>query len=178
MSHYLLCLVLFVASAVWEQAVSAEATRPFPSMEVYFSPNGGCTDAVVKNLNAAKISVLVQAYWFTSPPIAKALAQAHKRGVKVEVILDRSRTELNDTQAAFFIEEGVPTLIDDKHTTAHSKVIIIDGQIVVTGSFNFTEEAEEENAENLLVVCDKALADKYTANWKAHADHSGRYGKQ
>jgi len=58
---------------------------------VYFSPHGGCTDAIVKELDAAKESVLVQAYEFTSAPIAKALMEAHKRGVKVQVILDKGQ---------------------------------------------------------------------------------------
>ena len=117
-------------------------------------------------------------YWFTSPSIAKALVEVHKRGVKVEVILDRSRTEMENEQAEFIVQNGVPTFIDDKHTTAHNKLIIIDGNVAITGSFNFTDQSENENAENLLVIRDKGIADKFTANWKAHAEHSGRYGKQ
>jgi phosphatidylserine/phosphatidylglycerophosphate/cardiolipin synthase-like enzyme len=53
--------------------------------------------------------------------------------------------------------------------------MILDGQTVITGSFNFTKSAEEKNAENLLVIRDKILADQYTANWKLHADHSEEY---
>src|ERR1700712_2388365 len=61
---------------------------------VYFSPKGGCTQVVVENLAKARTNVLVQAYSFTSAPIAKALVDAARRGVKVQVILDKSnRTE-------------------------------------------------------------------------------------
>ena len=56
-----------------------------------------------------------------------------------------------------------------------NKDIIIDGETVITGSFNFTKQAEEKNAENLLVIRDKALAEKYVENWKAHAEHSESY---
>ena len=71
-------------------AVSATAA----DIQVFFSPKGGCTEAVVANLNKATNTVLVQAYSFTSAPIAKALVDAEKRGVKVQVILDKSqRTE-------------------------------------------------------------------------------------
>jgi phosphatidylserine/phosphatidylglycerophosphate/cardiolipin synthase-like enzyme len=59
--------------------------------QVYFSPHGGCTEAIVKEIDEAKTEVLVQAYSFTSTPIAKALLNAHKRGVKVEAILDKSQ---------------------------------------------------------------------------------------
>jgi phosphatidylserine/phosphatidylglycerophosphate/cardiolipin synthase-like enzyme len=55
--------------------------------QVYFSPNGGCTQAIVKEITGAKSEILVQAYSFTSAPIAKALVSAHKRGVKVEAML-------------------------------------------------------------------------------------------
>jgi len=58
---------------------------------VYLSPRGGATQAVVDGLNAAKQTALVQAYTFTSAPIAKALVEARKRGVEVKVILDRKR---------------------------------------------------------------------------------------
>src|SRR5258706_16170197 len=70
------------------------AGKGAPTWQVYFSPKGGCTEAVVKALGQAKVSVLVQAYSFTSAPIAKALVEAAKRGVKVDVLLDKSqRTE-------------------------------------------------------------------------------------
>ena len=62
--------------------------------------------------------------------------------------------------------------IDAQHAMAHNKVMVITGQVVVAGSFNFTKNAEENNAENLLVIRDAALAEKYAANWKAHAEHS------
>jgi phosphatidylserine/phosphatidylglycerophosphate/cardiolipin synthase-like enzyme len=53
--------------------------------------------------------------------------------------------------------------------------MVIGGTTVLTGSFNFTNAAEEHNAENLLVIQDPALAEKYAANWKVHADHSEMY---
>jgi len=53
--------------------------------------------------------------------------------------------------------------------------MVIDGETVITGSFNFTTAAERQNAENLLVIRDKALAARYAENWQAHAAHSARY---
>jgi phosphatidylserine/phosphatidylglycerophosphate/cardiolipin synthase-like enzyme len=172
----ILCVAIALAPA---PAAAADSPRqPAPQIDVFFSPKGGCMDAILREIKAAKSTVLVQAYWFTSSQIAKGLAEAHKRGVKVEVILDLSRAEIDNGQADYLVEHGVPTAIDDKHVTAHNKVIIIDGQVVITGSFNFTEQSETGNAENLLVVRDKGVAEKFTANWKVHRGHSGRYGKQ
>jgi phosphatidylserine/phosphatidylglycerophosphate/cardiolipin synthase-like enzyme len=146
-----------------------------PSWSVYFSPHGGCTEAIVKELGQAKTSVLVQAYHFTSAPIAKALLDAHKRGVKVEVILDRSQRSEKYSPATFLSNQRIPVRIDGTHKIAHNKIIVIDGEPVLTGSFNFTKQAEEKNAENLLVIRDRKLAELYTKNWKEHEGHSEGY---
>jgi phosphatidylserine/phosphatidylglycerophosphate/cardiolipin synthase-like enzyme len=143
--------------------------------EVYFSPHGGCTDAIIRELNKAKNTILVQAYTFTSAPIAKALLDAHKREVKVEVILDKSQRTQKYSSATFLFNAGIPVKIDAQHAIAHNKVMIIDGETVITGSFNSTKAAEENNAENLLVTHDKKLAERYTKNWQGHARHSEVY---
>ena len=146
-----------------------------PPIQVYFSPNGGCTDAIVKEINNSKTEILVQAYSFTSAPIAKALLEAHKRGVKVEAILDKSQRKQNYSSATFLANARIPTFIDDVHAIAHNKIIIIDGATVITGSFNFTKAAEEKNAENLLIIKSPELANLYTENWKYHREHSEPY---
>jgi len=155
--------------------VPQPAPAKLPPIEIHFSPRGGCTDAVVKEIDAAKASILVQAYSFTSARIAKALVDAHKRGVKVQMILDKSNRTQNYSAADFVLHAGIPTLIDAKHAIAHNKIMILDGEVVITGSFNFTKAAEESNAENLLVIRDKAIAEQYTANWNEHSQHSDKY---
>jgi phosphatidylserine/phosphatidylglycerophosphate/cardiolipin synthase-like enzyme len=147
-----------------------------PTVAAFFSPNGGCTEAIVDQINEAQRQVLVQAYSFTSAPIAKALVDAHKRGVDVQVILDKSQKSERYTSATFLANEGVPTYIDAAHKIAHNKVMIIDGRTVITGSFNFTKSAEEGNAENLLIISNAPkLAARYTDNWKVHLGHSDPY---
>jgi len=143
--------------------------------QIYFSPHGGCTEAIIRELNKAQSTILVQAYSFTSAPIAKALLNAHKRGVKVEVILDKSQRTQKYSSATFLFNAGIPVKIDAKHAIAHNKIMIIDGETVVTGSFNFTKAAEENNAENLLIIRDKKLAERYIKNWREHAQHSEVY---
>jgi phosphatidylserine/phosphatidylglycerophosphate/cardiolipin synthase-like enzyme len=69
------------------------ATTMPSEVAVCFTPGGNCTDVIVNALGEAKRMVLVQAYSFTSAPIAKALLDAHKRGVQVQVILDKVRHE-------------------------------------------------------------------------------------
>lgn len=117
----------------------------------------------------------MQAYSFTSVPIAEALLDAHKKGVKVEAILDKSQRTEKYSSADFLANSRIPTRIDSAHAIAHNKVMILDEETVITGSFNFTKAAEEKNAENLLIIKDKGLAQKYLENWKRHESHSEVY---
>ncbi|RJR44323.1 MAG: phospholipase D family protein [Deltaproteobacteria bacterium] len=144
-------------------------------VKIYFSPNGGCTEAIVSELNKAKGEVLVQAYSFTSMPIAKALVEVHNRGVHTEIILDKSQRREKYSAADFTAHLGIPTYIDTVHAIAHNKVIIIDKETVITGSFNFTRAAEEKNAENLLIIKSNDLANPYVVNWENHKRHSEKY---
>jgi phosphatidylserine/phosphatidylglycerophosphate/cardiolipin synthase-like enzyme len=143
--------------------------------QVYFSPNGGCTNAIVQEIGGARQEILVQAYSFTSVPSAKALVDAFKRAVKVTAILDKSQRSERYTSAAFLANARIPTFIDDAHAIAHNKIMIIDQAIVVTGSFNFTKAAEQKNAENLLTLKSKDLAKLYMQNWQVHREHSEPY---
>lgn len=156
-------------------ASSLQAKPSTTKEEVFFSPKGGCTQAVVDALGQAKQSVLVQAYSFTSYPIAKALIDAQKRGVKVEAIIDAKQIHEKKVKIGLLAKGGVTVYLDGAHAIAHNKVMVIDGKTVITGSFNFSAAAEEKNAENLLILEDPALAAEYTSNWKAHQKHSERY---
>lgn len=144
-------------------------------IQILFSPNGGCTKAIVNEIDQAKTEILIQAYSFTSVPIATALVGAHKRGLNVQAILDKSQRSEKYTSATFLTNTGVPTYIDTKHAIAHNKIIIIDKATVITGSFNFTKAAEEKNAENLLIIKSKDMAKLYIDNWQNHRGHSKEY---
>jgi phosphatidylserine/phosphatidylglycerophosphate/cardiolipin synthase-like enzyme len=169
---YLLTFILLLTFAI---PANADNTFHNISGTVYFSPSGGCTEAIVNEINSAKSEIYVEAYSFTSAPIAKALVNAHKKGVQVEVILDRSQKGKRYTTATFLANAGIPTYIDPVHAIAHNKVMVIDKETVITGSFNFTKAAEEKNAENLLILKSKELASLYLSNWFKHKSHSDSY---
>lgn len=140
--------------------------------EVCFTPGEDCTERIVQEVAKARHEVLVQAYYFTSAPIAEALLRAHQRGVRVRVILDRSQRTQKYSSADFLLNAGIETLIDAEHAIAHNKIMVIDGVTVLTGSFNFTKAAQERNAENLLIIRDPELAKRYLTNWESHKSHS------
>jgi len=145
-------------------------------IQVCFTPEYGslptCTQRIVDAIGSAKANILVQAYSFTSAPIAKALVLAQRRGVSVKVLLDQRANTGQYSEATFLEHMSVPVSIDSEHATAHNKVIVIDDTTVITGSFNFTKAAEERNAENLLIIHDPVVAEQYIKNWKVHAGHS------
>lgn len=151
------------------------AVREATTTEVFFSPHGGAAAAIIRELGKAQKSIYVQAYSFTSAPIASALVEAHKRGVNVNIILDKSQRSERYSSADFVAHAGISTAIDSKHSIAHNKVIIVDDGVVLTGSFNFSKAAEESNAENLLVLRDVQIVQQYLNNWKLHQVHSEPY---
>lgn len=170
-------LLFFLCAALWAGAFpssprAADLLLDRTPVKVFFSPNGGCTEAIVDQIDRARSTILVQAYGFTSTPIAKALLKAHRRGVRVEAVLDKSQQTRRYSSAAFLANAGITTFIDDEHAIAHNKVMIIDDRIVISGSFNFTKAAEERNAENLFIVRSEELARLYVQNWREHRAHS------
>lgn len=159
-------LAFLLATPAWSES---------SKWQVCFTPGGECTDVIVREIGGAKRTLLVQAYSFTSAPIAKALVHAKKRGVDVRVILDKSqRTEVYSA-ADFLANSGIPTWIDSCCAIAHNKIIVIDGETVITGSFNFTKAAQARNAENVLVIRDRSLAAQYAENWQKHLASSEQY---
>lgn len=169
----LLSIVLLAATSVLPACDFTP--RPLPPIETYFSPKGGVTDAVVAEIGRSQQTIFVQAYSFTSRPIAEALLRANQRGVVVHVILDRSQRTEKYSSADFLVNSGMPVLIDARHAIAHNKIMVLDGEVVITGSFNFTNQAERENAENLLIIRDREIAARYLENWHDHEAHAEPY---
>ena len=150
-----------------------QQTTPFSTNEtaihVRFSPRGQCTQLVEETIAQAQERVWVQAYGFTSLPIADALIAAHQRGVEVKILVDRSQLKSRYSQVRHVMKQGIAVAVDKVSGIAHNKVMIVDDAYVLTGSFNWTNAAEERNAENLLLIRDVKLNGIYTAEWKKRA---------
>jgi phosphatidylserine/phosphatidylglycerophosphate/cardiolipin synthase-like enzyme len=170
-----LAAVIGSVAPAWHTQGAGPAVAADALWEVCFTPGGNCAEAIVRAIAESRRSVYVQAYSFTSKPIARALAAAHERGVRVEVILDQSSLREHHAAAVLLARSGVPVFVDAAHVLAHNKVMVIDDETVITGSFNFTYAAQRDNAENLLILHDPALAARYLDNWKAHRGHSEAY---
>lgn len=176
--YYLFSVFILFAFLVLSctTVTAAELTLVNTPAKVFFSPKGGCLKGIIKEIDTGTREILVEAYSFSSTPIRNALMNAQKRGVKVEIIFDSDeQIEQKYRTAKALSKGGVAVYIDDNHTSAHNKLVIIDRETVITGSYNFTNAAETKNAENVLVVKSKALAGLYAENWFAHLKHSSKY---
>jgi len=139
---------------------------------VYFTPPAGAAQAIVLAVDASRQEVLVQAYGFTHNAIAQSLLRAHRRGVTVHVLLDQKSDSTNRYVMGLFQDAGVSVRLDGAHAIAHNKVMVIDQDVVITGSFNFTNSAETRNAENFLILKSEDLAKTYKTQWELHWAHS------
>lgn len=173
----LVAAILLFPSPVSHETPSPLLSSPPPSFDsavsVCFTPGQACDKQLINILATAQDSIRVAAYSFTSRPIAEALIAASRRGVDVRVLLDSGQLTARGSQGQRLRAHGVQVRYDDAHAIQHNKFIIVDIAIVITGSYNYTDAAQERNAENMLIARNPELAGKYTRNWDGHWAHGG-----
>ena len=167
--NFLLFSVLFL------KCVFADSFELGSNYSVCFTPDENCTQLILDAIESSVSDIKIQAYSFTSRSIENALSSAKERGVKVQVILDKSILSNPGNAAEFFVKHHIPVWIDYHVGIAHNKVMFLDEARVITGSFNFTRAAQMRNAENLLIIDDGNLAKKYLNNWQRRQDVSEVY---
>ena len=174
-------IVSFGSGVIFNQYFSQipnayQETNSFsPSWKVCFTPTSRCLPFILAAIKEAKKSVRVQGYSITSPEIGAALRDAHRKGLKVIVIADKTQKTAQYSQINSFLEAGIPVFIDAQPAIAHNKIIIVDQSIVLTGSYNWTKSAELRNAENLLLIRDKELIRQYEDNFQRRLLKSKRH---
>lgn len=132
-----------------------------PSYEVHFSPKGGCEARLLYWLSRANSSIHVLIYSFTLDSVGDALIAAHKRGLDVRIVMERDEAGQRGSEYGKLKGAGVPVRLDTNPALMHNKVAIIDGLIVITGSFNWTASAEARNNENMIVIRSAQIAALY-----------------
>lgn len=136
-----------------------------PHISVCFTPGQNCTSLIERSIMEARKSVLMHAYSFTSEPIANALIRAKEKGVEVVILVDKSQVKDKHTKVWYLKAAGIKVLVDVLPGIAHNKVLIIDDERVITGSFNWTNAAQFRNAENVLMIGDPKTVEFYKSNW-------------
>lgn len=144
------------------------ADTPYPAVridgvdvEVYFSPDDHAADHVIRVIKSAEESIDFLAYTLTHDAIAEALLARSGKGVNVRGVLEAGQVSAAGGDYSRLVEAGLDIRLDTSPGRMHHKVIIIDGETVVTGSFNFTRNAEQDNDENVLILHDVDLTQQF-----------------
>jgi len=134
----------------------------FAKVEVYFSLYDDPESIIIKNIDSANSFINIAMYTFTDREIAQAILRAKDRGVDIKIYLDRSQVNAKYSKSRYFINNGIEDIrISSNNYIMHNKFAVIDDEIVITGSYNWTASAGERNNENLLVIDDKNIIKEY-----------------
>jgi phosphatidylserine/phosphatidylglycerophosphate/cardiolipin synthase-like enzyme len=127
----------------------------FSEIKILFSPKGGITEEIIKQIDNAQEYIDIAIYSFTYEPIAGAIIRAKNRGVRIRILMDKGQSKGKYSKYKYLLDSGI-AVIQDRHTgIMHNKIAMIDGRILFTGSYNWSKSAEERNQENLLEFIDE-----------------------
>ncbi len=135
-------------------------------INAYFAPEDNVERIIVKRLEKAKSSIHFMAFSFTSSGIGEMMIRKFKDGVDVRGIFERYGAKAGHSQYVKMKLEGVPVRMDHNRYRMHHKVIIIDGERVIMGSYNFSRNANRSNDENILIIDNKEIAAEYLSEFK------------
>ena len=162
-------------AAIAIMAIAAGLQTPATTIDTHFSPNQGCAAAIEATLAKATTTLDVAAYEMTQARLSAALQAAQKRGVTIRVLVDRSQEAFPAWECRHLRSAAIPVMTDRVEKIMHNKYAIIDGQTVITGSYNWSDNAEVANAENIVIITDAPTAAAFTADFAAHWAHSTPY---
>jgi len=145
-----------------EGAVNVDGVR----VECHFAPEDGIQDEILAEIREADETIDVLAFSFTSRDIAEAMARRAKKGVRIRCLFEKRNAGSTYSRDDYLARNGALVRLDTNQHTMHHKVIIIDGDTVVTGSYNFSNAAEKKNDENVLIIHGPDIAKAYTAEFE------------
>lgn len=130
-------------------------------INAYFSPEDNVERILLKRIAGARESIHFMAFSFTSDEIAEALIACHKRGIRVMGVVEKNGSNSKFAEYVKLKIEGIPVRLDRNPYKLHHKTIIIDGERVITGSYNFSGGANRKNDENVLIIDNREIAREY-----------------
>ncbi|MFA5357477.1 MAG: phospholipase D family protein [archaeon] len=154
--------VVFGCTQVKESVCGPESSGDScaDSSEVYFCPADDCANRLIEKIDAADETISIAIYSFTLDSVADALVRAKQRDVSIKVIFDNGQIN-ESSEDGTLLGAGIPVKRKKGGGYMHNKFCVIDGEIVGTGSFNYSKNAQTENNENLIFISSKKIADAY-----------------
>ncbi len=135
-------------------------------VECYFAPEDGVQKEIIEEIEEARDTIDFMAFSFTSRPIARAMADCMDKGAKVRGLFERLSAGSRYSRDDYLAENGAEVYLDTNSHTMHHKVIVVDGETVVTGSYNFSKSAETKNDENVLIIHSGRIGSAYTKEFE------------
>ncbi|MBN1451284.1 MAG: DUF1669 domain-containing protein [Anaerolineales bacterium] len=136
-------------------------------MEVFFSPDDGVANRILEILNEAQESIYFMAFSFTTDEFGEAIRAQAENGLTVAGVMEDEQVKSNvGTEYDPFKQAGLDVFIDGNDGQMHHKTMIIDGKIVITGSYNFSRSAETRNDENLIIFHNEQIADFFLGEFR------------
>jgi len=139
-------------------------------VDSYFCPEEECAQKMISRIDSAQKSIYIAIYSFTHDGIAGALLKAKDRGVQVKVVFDYDQSKNDYSEDEKLSEAGIEIKRRDGSGYMHNKFIVIDEEVVGTGSFNYSDNADKKNDENLIFIVSKDLAvrfiDEFNELWE------------
>jgi len=129
--------------------------------EVYFSLYDNPEAVIINSVDTAEEFINIAMYTFTDIEIAQAILEARDRGIDIKIFLDRSQVKAKYSRSRYFVQNCIEVRISSNSYIMHNKFAVIDNKIVITGSYNWTASAGERNDENLLVIDDDYIVERY-----------------
>lgn len=130
-------------------------------INVFFSPDDNVEKNILKRIRDAKKEIVVMAFSFTSDIIGNELINASERGVKIRVLFERRGAGTSYSEFSKLKAAGIDVKKDKNYYNMHHKVMIIDREWTITGSYNFSKNAAKYNDENIIIINSKDIAEKY-----------------
>lgn len=131
------------------------------SVRCYFSPEDGVGEKVIEEIYKAGDSIYFMAFSFTDDDTGAAVINKFQEGLDVKGIFEENQNNEKYSEYYPMKDAGIPVKEDSNKYNMHHKVMIIDKKTVITGSYNFSRNAEESNDENLLIIENPSLAGVY-----------------
>ena len=130
-------------------------------LQVLFSAEDHVISNLIALVNDAQVSVRFLAFSFTDYPLAKAMIDRAAAGVDVKGVYETFGSTSTGSEMKTFWCAGVPVRQDGNGSFLHDKIIIIDNSIVVTGSLNYSSNADDSNEENVVILDNAEIAALY-----------------
>ena len=170
-------LSFFIVLCVTSNAIEITVPRDTP-VEVFFSPQDSDTETIIREISNAKSEIHVQACPFIPASIAGALVTAHRRGVKVEIIIGKCTKDEENTSAAFLSNAGLPTYMNNKDAMSQGDIIFIDGETVIAVSLDVTKTDDDRKVGEVLIVKNREVVKAHIDDWQKLKGRSVLYGKR